>query len=435
MKNRTSYRLALVAAIISACILMTLASPKGYADWKGSHKDAIQGVVAILSTNDSLNRIMSYGMGSGFGVGTAGKETDVFVTNRHVVIDDQTNKISRYVYILLEDGALTEIYNGFGQLSDVKVNQNQLVRCEVLYPKANDPEYPDVAILRAERIIPGRVAIPLKSGFEMSAGDKVFTMGFPGSADIAMNLEFTGSGAQVKASASTGSVTVADGIISRTVNPVELNETTVFQHTAAMNHGNSGGPLVDEEGYSVGINTYGFNQADNGVAEYKASLYVDYAMQILDELGIQYDKYGDSSIFTYWPWIAGVAALVTGTVLIIILKRKHPNRVEYRLQGVSGPFAGRRFAVEKVIRMGREPGQNELVFPPDMTAIGRTHCKLELQGKNLFLVDLGSKNGTFLNGSRLRSGEAEKVVPGDSFYIANEGCCFAIDVSRHQKKR
>ena len=431
MKHRVNNGLRMMITVIVICVLMVSAAPRAFAGWKGTHQDAIKGVVAIMSTNDpQLNHMNSLGTGSGFGVGTAGKPTDLFVTNRHVVVDEDSNTFFQYVYVVLEDGAITNHYDEDGCFVYADAQQEKLIRCKVLYPKAGDPEYPDMAILRAESVVAERIALPLKSGFEMSAGDTVYTMGFPFSADEAMKLEQTNYGLQIKISASTDSVTVADGIISRTVTPAEFNETTVFQHTAAMNRGNSGGPLVDKDGYAVGINTYGFNLADNGVSEYRASIYVDYAMQALDELGLRYEKYGEGRAAAGFPWIAAVMGAGAAAVgLFFALKRKGKERIAYRLQSVSGPFANRRFAIEGTLRIGRDPSRNDLVVPAEEAMISGVHCMLEVKGSSLFLTDLGSKNGTYINGNRVVSGEPKELKLGDTISLANEECRFRIDCS------
>ena len=77
-------------------------------------------------------------------------------------------------------------------------------------------------------------AIPVGDPSRVRVGDEVLALGFPIADRIGTNL------------------TVTRGIISstRTVNNVEL-----FQTDAALNPGNSGGPLVDRYGEVIGVNT------------------------------------------------------------------------------------------------------------------------------------------------------------------------------------
>lgn len=92
-------------------------------------------------------------------------------------------------------------------------------------------------------------ALPLSPG-GAGQGDAIYAVGFPAAAD-----EMTGSSART-----SGEATITDGIISavRKTMVVEFgSEVTLLQINAALNPGNSGGPLFDKNGAVVGINTYG----------------------------------------------------------------------------------------------------------------------------------------------------------------------------------
>src|SRR4051794_5800436 len=63
-----------------------------------------------------------------------------------------------------------------------------------------------------------------------------------------------------------------------------------------------------------------------------------------------------------------------------------------------------------VIDGTREAGRADF---PKVPALSRKHFEFsERQGK-LFIKDLGSRNGTFLNGNRLEPGFAVEMRPGD----------------------
>ena len=77
--------------------------------------------------------------------------------------------------------------------------------------------------------------IPIKSASELSLGDDVFTMGFPASQIL---------GEQVKYS---------DGTISSLSGPGD--EQSLMQINVPIQPGNSGGPLVAQDGFAVGVVT------------------------------------------------------------------------------------------------------------------------------------------------------------------------------------
>jgi S1-C subfamily serine protease len=63
-----------------------------------------------------------------------------------------------------------------------------------------------------------------------------------------------------------GDLTVTRGIVSAKDRTISAGENTLehlIQTDAAINHGNSGGPLVNASGEVIGINTAGFEQAQN----------------------------------------------------------------------------------------------------------------------------------------------------------------------------
>ncbi len=79
----------------------------------------------------------------------------------------------------------------------------------------------------------------------ISVGKKVFVIGYPGLADNSELLSST----QVLSS------TVTEGSVSA-IKPNSSNTFELIQIDAAVQNGNSGGPIVNEDGYAVGIATY-----------------------------------------------------------------------------------------------------------------------------------------------------------------------------------
>lgn len=220
--------------------------------------DARKGVVRVVITDQNGSVL---GHGSGFAVGVAGQPAQYFVTNNHVAGVNPDGD-----YIVLDN-----------------ISENGTVlKAEVVASS----EAPDLAILKIEEPTKARTPLPLLSSENVQLSQDVYMLGFPGSSD---NVNDD----RDKFPSTINDVTVTKGIISK-LNLVSEG-TKYFQTDAAINGGNSGGPLVTADGNVIGINTFsalandeqGGTKAAEGT---NGSIYIDYIMQYLDEKGIKYTK-------------------------------------------------------------------------------------------------------------------------------------------------
>jgi predicted component of type VI protein secretion system len=77
--------------------------------------------------------------------------------------------------------------------------------------------------------------------------------------------------------------------------------------------------------------------------------------------------------------------------------------MDARLRVLSGPHAGETIAIRRgKLLIGRE---EDCHLRPESEFVSRHHCVLLLDDYTLRIRDLGSKNGTFVNGRRVGSGE------------------------------
>ena len=91
-----------------------------------------------------------------------------------------------------------------------------------------------------------------------------------------------------------------------------------------------------------------------------------------------------------------------------------PSSSEYPvLVAKSGPLSGRRWLIKSSITIGREPECDVII--PDRQ-VSRYHARLSLENGTTLLEDLGSKNGTYLDGTRL--GNNRPLEDGDILQIA-----------------
>ncbi|HEY3450681.1 MAG TPA: sigma 54-interacting transcriptional regulator [Myxococcales bacterium] len=89
------------------------------------------------------------------------------------------------------------------------------------------------------------------------------------------------------------------------------------------------------------------------------------------------------------------------------------------LLAATGPHAGARFEIGQELAIGRSSACE--VRLPDDTKVSRRHARLFAHAGRFFLVDLGSRNGTVLNGEKLE-GEAalqsgDRVQVGDTLFV------------------
>ena len=93
----------------------------------------------------------------------------------------------------------------------------------------------------------------------------------------------------------------------------------------------------------------------------------------------------------------------------------------------NGVFGGRRFSVQGKLSLGRST-DNAVVFPQDMLEVSRRHCEFTASGGRLFVQDLGSTNGTFVNRSfRLVPGQPVELNPGDRITLGSLSDSFRVE--------
>ena len=472
----------LLCSLMLTAVLLTGCSSSGKTGGQIANKSR-SGTVRVLNVQECIkigidannNRytlsteIDSLGSGSAFGVGTAGEETDIFVTNQHVVEADDTEyestgtitvngipiKVSIYntyrvrIYLIKDDYAVDG--------TTFNIDTSRLIPCDIIYEA--DAKSADLAVLRAAEPMEGRVALPLLAdGDEVDSGDPVYALGYPGSTDDS-NTTIAGS---------VDRVTVTNGIVSLH-SQFRRNGTliNIIQHTAQINHGNSGGPLLDERGAVVGVNTWGWGQdLLTGDKQNFGSIEIYYVRDVLDSLHIKYDVYSEGSDW-FVPVIIAVAAVVVIAVVAIIAmtlskksksqpaplpvpepvpvpvpdnggerRQQTPAKSDdsgFRVQSTGGALNGKRvyISTSSPLVIGRDRDSCNLPVPDTTPGVSRQHCALSVKDGKLYIEDLGSSHGTFIApGRRLASREPIELRVGDSFYIGSPTESFVIDVKR-----
>lgn len=173
-------------------------------------------VVGITATTTQITQDFMWGAQeeevSGIGTGIIVDEAGYILTNSHVVLDSEDTKLT----VLLSDSS--EV-NGTVEWLDATL---------------------DLAIVKINA--QGLTAADLGDSDEINIGQYVAAIGNP------LGLEFQGSVTQ-------GVVSGLERTITATSDNKEVTMEGLIQVDAAINSGNSGGPLLNEKGEVIGINT------------------------------------------------------------------------------------------------------------------------------------------------------------------------------------
>lgn len=118
-------------------------------------------------------------------------------------------------------------------------------------------EAADIALVRVKGCL-APATIPFRAGFDLSAGESIFAIGFPMSG-------FLGAGPQI-----------TSGMVANCLGP--RNDTRLLQITAPIQPGSSGGPVLDASGRLVGVAVASLTGAQNVNFAVRAAL-VSYLAQ------------------------------------------------------------------------------------------------------------------------------------------------------------
>ncbi len=450
---------ALKAILVLVVTVATIASLFVTPASATTASESAKSVVRILTVSEDGK---SFSTGSAFYVGKSEEGKDIFVTNRHVVTDDEFKHNYR-IYILTDNstsynyqiylysdanGNLVNTPQGLPTANteyfvSCNLDESRAISCDVLYTTYSDDD-PDVAIIQASRNIEGLKPLPLLSSKEVDVGTNIFLLGFPGQSDLSSSVidDSFKKYAVVddvtvwvceenkKIVATSNEVTVTTGIVSRLTDKLQGNrkKISVIQTDARLHHGNSGGPMITEDGKVIGISTFSLHSGEDTADDYATS--IDYAIKQLDALNVTYVKgtaVEESNALTV-ALIVGIVIVVVAiavVVVILLLKRRTP-KPSYIL-GSGGVMDGVRCDIgEAGITIGRNP-DNNVCYPADTKGISRAHCKLYMQGNQLMIVDLGSTSGTFVKGgTQLSANTAATLAVGDTFFLGESVNTFIV---------
>ena len=135
----------------------------------------------------------------------------------------------------------------------------------------------DLAVVKLATPLPGLKALKFGSSTALKPGDSVTVLGFPGSLQQSLNTDQT-IGQATTVVANTG--TVSQVGVKANPDPSLPNYQSTIVHQAPVNHGDSGGPLLNSNGQVVGVDTL---TNTNNQGQYYA-ISSDYIQRLLSSL-------------------------------------------------------------------------------------------------------------------------------------------------------
>ena len=433
-----------------ALSLIFCALPKA---WSVADVELADSATVLVATYDEAGS--SLGFGSGFFVTNDGH----LLTNHHVVNNPGIDKI-----------AVTG-----------KAFSNELLEARIVWVV---PDY-DLAVIK---LVKPQGVTPLEIlSKNVDKGAQIWALGYPGKQLENMN-PFGESFDDIDA-------TLTTGIVSRVFQGAVTDSSTrypLIQHTADISEGNSGGPLLDECGYVVGINTA---KTDSAVEQVNDTDFFAVGSQGIlkllnsripgisevdrctvkepepPEVGTDQDFATDSSetntsnsdenggdtkhSFAWLDenWIGFLLIFLSLGLAYVVYRRNRPEGKStrqvvakgapilesesdkapasglVRMSGFNDEGAPVSFAFEisnssndQFWIIGRSYSFSD--YQIESQGISRAHVQLKAVRSEVFVRDLGSTNGTILNGQKLSPFHYSKLSIGDELQIAT--CTLAI---------
>jgi hypothetical protein len=398
---------------------------------------------SVQDMEKSVGRVLCFAggkfvsSGSGFVINNQGG----LITNNHVTAPCQTIKVAFSEHEKID--------------AQVKWSSEQL---DLSIVQLSDHNYP---------------ALPLVPLDQVEKGQEAIAIGYPGAADV---LGSTRNLYEPKITAGKVSNITRD----------ELRRD-VIQTDAAVNPGNSGGPLLNVCGSVIGVNTFKPDFTQQFMGELINALTrgetptiqppegINWAVQsslVIKQLEAQNIPYTQTrfsctglkrqvyteplSLFTF-----GISLLFAMIALYISVNQsrrqtfkqrvthmgrtimggyRHPSSKEQRhqpdspsrgyLKGLSGAFVGTEIPLEENdIVLGRDPKLAGIVFDAKYKKISRRHARLAYRSRthDFILEDLYSGHGTFVKGRKLSGGEEVTLKSGDTFYLVSPTHTFRVE--------
>lgn len=410
----------IISLLAMAVIVLTLSGWSGQSG--GFDRATLDSVVVVREDIVVDGEWLGYGTGTGFFVGLEKENPQYLVTNYHVI----------------------ELFNDLGGGS----GESTLRVCfgssaddvEEAYIVDYNAEM-DIAVLKLRNPTDKRSPVLLQPPTEEMVGHTVYAVGYPGVADQVVNA-VTVYGKE--------DATVTTGIISRLITESGTGRR-VLQMDATIHPGNSGGPLVSENGCVVGINTEmrGIQRDESPAEILYYALNIEEVIPLLKRNDIPYEIGPKTGLPVVWIGVGAAAILVLAVVIILAGKKSGkkppapepvpapqpappPPQKSPMLRSLSAQHGGAVMRVNSQgVLIGRDVSSCQVTFIEDTPGISARHCSVAWDASTgeFILTDMKSTYGTYLStGQRLTPGVACRLQPGATFYLGERNNAMRVEL-------
>lgn len=366
------------------------------------------------------------GWGTGFFVGDLKEDAEYLITNHHVIETYLQNGKGEYVQIQMEDGTELMVKLKIRVYFDSKSYEEAYV--------IDYDESKDIALLRLASPTDERKVFPICSPTDDMIGTTVYCVGYPGLSENYL-IDPTSSWGK-------NDVSITSGTVSRFVATSGTGVRRI-QTDAVIQHGNSGGPMVNSKGSVIGINTMGITSADGESNNYAVSIEEAIPMLRMHSIPYAVEKEGD---LLHKPlfWIAIGAAVVLIVALIACVSRKKGRKIDAvaeagepvqqplqaeavpvtrsaMVRSLSPQHSGGSYPVgTAAILVGRDRANCTIVYSEGTPGVSGRHCSIgwNAASEEFLITDLRSTYGTFLaNGQKLQPNVPYRCRAGETIYV------------------
>jgi S1-C subfamily serine protease len=391
------------------------------------------------------------GSGTGFFVGEDGENPQYIVTNEHVIDWYVQNGDAGEGEAAIVDTEMT--YSGYEVYCYFDSCEIRIYYSDDDYDVAYVVDYGnkdkvDLAILKLGKATDKRHSLTLCEPTEDMVGDTVYTVGYPGNAENSMS-DASQWGVE--------DVVVSTGSISRFVTASGSGVERI-QTDATIQHGNSGGPLVNEAGSVLGINTNTHASSEDGVVV-ETSYYAINAKELitmLDKNGIPYTTDKDAKGFntTLIIIIAAVVVVLIIVLAVVLSKKKKVQPADGQASGAAGQASSvaaqaasqknpmvRSMSVQHhgkavpigtaPVIIGRDPSACAIAYKEGTAGVSGRHCSVAFDAASgdFLVTDLSSSYGTFLlSGQRLQPNVPYHLKAGEGVYVGDKANVIQVEL-------